>query len=99
MLVTQQLTADNYALCSHAKTIALSIKNKLGFVDGSIPRLDDRDINILSAWTPYNNIVISWILDLLFKEIFVSILSSDSAFEIWIDLRDSFQQNNGPQIF
>ncbi|KAI9168896.1 hypothetical protein LWI28_003579 [Acer negundo] len=37
VLISQQLTGENYANWSRAMLIALSVKNKLGFVDGSIP--------------------------------------------------------------
>ena len=43
--------------------------------------------------------VISWILNSVAKDISASILFSDSAHEIWNNLRDRFEQSNGPQIF
>ncbi|KAA8517066.1 hypothetical protein F0562_017116 [Nyssa sinensis] len=55
VFVSQQLTGENYTNWSRAMLIALSVKNKLGFVDGSIPEPQD--------------------------------------------LRDRFQQRNGPRIF
>ena len=79
--------------------IALSMKNKLGFIDGSIARPDGSDLNLLRSWTRNNNIVISWILNSVSKEISASIIYSDSAFDIWLDLKDCFQQSNGPHIF
>ncbi|XP_024017548.1 uncharacterized protein LOC112090450 [Morus notabilis] len=99
VLVSQQLTGDNYTSCSRAMMIALSVKNKLGFIDGSILRPDGTDVNFLNSWIRNNNIVISWILNSVSKEISVSVLFSDSAFKIWIDLEDRFQQSNGPRIF
>ena len=79
--------------------IGLSVKNKIGFIDGSIPRPDGTDLTLLSSWIRNNNIVITWILNSVSKEISASILFSDSAFEMWSDLRDRFQQSNGPRIF
>ena len=99
VLVSQQLTGDNYASQSRAMTIALSVKNKLGFIDCSISRPDGTDPTLLSSWIRNNNIVISWILNSMSKEISTSILFIDSAFEIWIDLQDRFQQSKGPRIF
>ena len=61
--------------------IALSVKNKLGFIDGSISRPDGTESNLLSSWTRNNSIVISWILNSV-----SSILFSDTALEIWNDL-------------
>lgn len=60
---------------------------------------DDSDPNLLTLWIHSNNIVILWILNSVSKEIWASILFSDSAHKIWIDLQDRFQQSNGPWIF
>lgn len=78
--------------------IALSVKNKLGFIDGSIPQPDDSDPNLLNFWFR-NNVVISWILNSVSKEISASILFSDVATETWKYLHERFQQINGPRIF
>ena len=72
-------------------TIAQSVKNKLGFIDCSVPKPSSNDLNLLNSWIRNNNIVISWILNSISKEISASVIFSDSAFEIWIDLKDRFQ--------
>ncbi|GMJ07230.1 hypothetical protein HRI_004392200 [Hibiscus trionum] len=55
ILLTQPLGSDNYHSWRHAMMMALSTKNKLGFVDGSIPApariLADR----FNAWTRAND--------------------------------------------
>ena len=79
--------------------IALSVKNKLGFFDGSIPKPDSSDLPLLNSWIRNNNVVISWILNSVSKDISASIIFSDSATDIWLDLKDRFQQSNGPRIF
>lgn len=43
ILITQPLIGENYATWSHAMPIALSVKNKLGFIDGSIARPKGND--------------------------------------------------------
>ncbi|KAL5568470.1 hypothetical protein UlMin_025045 [Ulmus minor] len=98
VLVSQPLIGENHASWSCAMLIALSVKNKLGFVDGSIPKPTGTNPN-LSSWIRNNNIVISWILNSVSKEISASIIFSVSAYEIWLDLKDRFQQSNGPRIF
>ncbi|KAL5577040.1 hypothetical protein UlMin_018739 [Ulmus minor] len=98
VLVSQPLIGENYASWSHALLIALSVKNKLGFIDGSIPKPQGTNPN-LNSWIRNNNIVISWILNSVSKEISASIIFSDSALDIWLDLKDRFQQSNGPRIF
>ena len=99
ILVSQPLTGDNYNSWSRAMLIALSVKNKLGFIDGSIPKPDSSNLPLLNSWIRNNNVVISWILNSVSKEISASIIFSESASEIWLDLQDRFQQSNGPRIF
>ena len=41
-----------------------------------------------------NNIVISWILNSISKEISTSVIFVDLTKEIWLDLKDCFQQRN-----
>ena len=79
--------------------MALSIKNKLGFIDGPIEKPDGSNLNLLNAWQRNNNIVISWILNCCTKEIASSIVISDSAMDIWKDLQERYEQSNGPRIF
>ena len=61
VLVSQSLTGDNYASWSRAMMISLSVKNKLGFVDGSLPKPDGTDLDLLNSWMRNNNVVISWL--------------------------------------
>ncbi|XP_073271547.1 uncharacterized protein [Primulina huaijiensis] len=97
VLVSQPLTGDNFTSWHRAMIIALSVKNKLGFVDGSIPKPDDPAL--LNSWKRNNGIVTSWILNSVSKEISASIIFTDSALDIWQDLKERFQQSNGPRIF
>lgn len=78
--------------------IALSVKNKLGFVDGSLSKPESCDDQI-NSWIRNNNMVIAWILNAVSKEISASVIYSDSAHDIWVDLKERFQQRNGPRIF
>ena len=80
-------------------TIALSVKNKLGFIDGSICKPSGNDLNLLNSWIRNNNIVISWILNSVSKDIFASVIFSDSTFEIWINLRTDFSRAMGLGFF
>ena len=50
-------------------------------------------------WSRNNNIVISWILNSISKEISASIIYLKTAASIWKELRERFQQSNGPRIF
>ncbi|XP_073022744.1 uncharacterized protein [Primulina eburnea] len=96
VLVSQLLTGDNFTSWHRAMTIALSVKNKIGFVDGSIPKPDDPVL--LVSWKRNNGIVASWILNSVSKEISASIIFTDSALDIWQDLKERFQQSNGLNV-
>lgn len=98
-LVTKVMDGDNYNSWSHSMKIALSVKNKFGFIDGTILKPDGSDVNRLTAWKRNNYMVISWILDLVSQEISSSVQYGESAKEIWEDLEERFQQSNGPRIF
>lgn len=78
--------------------IALSVKNKTGFIDGTLPKPNNGDPNY-SAWIRNNKLVISWILNSVSKEISTSIMFTENAHDIWKDLQERFQQSNGPRIF
>lgn len=86
--MSQILTGDNYTSWRRAMEIALSTKNKLGFVDRSIPRPEGMQTDLLNAWVRNNNVVTSWILNSISKEISASILYLQTAQAIWLDLKD-----------
>ncbi|XP_060968835.1 uncharacterized protein LOC133036299 [Cannabis sativa] len=99
VLVSQLLTGqDNYISWSRAMQLSISVKNKLGFLDGTIPKPPPSDYILYNAWVRNNNIVISWILNSVSKEISSSILYDESA-AIWADLKVRFYQRNGPHIY
>ena len=48
-LVSQSLTGENYTSWSRAMLIALSVKNKISLVDGSLPKPDGTDLDLLNS--------------------------------------------------
>jgi hypothetical protein len=100
ILVNQPLTGDNYHSWFRSMAMGLSIKNKLGFVDGSIgPPQEGISSPLYSLWNRCNIVVITWILNCVSKEIHATMLYKQTASEIWAILRNRFSQSNGPQIF
>lgn len=76
--------------------IAITVKNKLGFMDGSITKPADTDLKF-SSWIRNNNVVISCILNFVQRK-------SLRAFYLLIlllknDMHERFQHSNGPHIF
>jgi hypothetical protein len=98
ILVTQLLTGDNYYTWSRLMFMALTAKNKLQFINAALPKPHSSDPDFF-AWTRCNNMVLSWIINSVSKEIAASVISVDFAETMWNDLRDPFSQQNGPRIF
>lgn len=69
--------------------IALLVKNKLGFIDGTIEKPTGE---LLNSCVRSNNVA-SWILNSVSKKISRSIIFSDSAREIWLDLKENSGEN------
>ena len=69
--------------------IALIAKNKIGFVNGTIDKPEDDD-HLLAFWFRYNNMVMSWILNAVTKDIADSIMYISNACDMWNDLHERF---------
>ena len=78
--------------------IALSAKNKVCFVDGSLPKPSVFE-SYFNAWVPCNDLVVSWILNFVSKEIYNTVIYITSAKDMWQDLKDRYTQKNGPRVF
>nr|XP_009763850.1 PREDICTED: uncharacterized protein LOC104215692 [Nicotiana sylvestris] len=97
-LVSSVFDGRGYGGWRRSLLIALSAKNKLGFIDGSCsaPASDSTSFNL---WTRCNDMVTSWLLNSLSKEIVVSVLYSKSAQALWTDLEDRFVQSNEAKLY
>jgi len=69
--------------------VALKTKNKDKFVLGTFPCPSIDDI-LQEAWRRCNKIVINWLTRLITSSIKQSVMSVDSAFEIWTNLQQRF---------
>ncbi|XP_075504200.1 uncharacterized protein LOC142541583 [Primulina tabacum] len=98
VLVSHFLAGNNYNTWSRAMSMALTAKNKLVFVDGTFMRSSPEDL-LYGAWIRCNSMVISWLLNAVSREIADSLMYMATAHDIWIDLRERFNQGNAPRIF
>ncbi|CAJ2663822.1 uncharacterized protein LOC123885157 [Trifolium pratense] len=74
-------------------TMALKSKNKLRFINGTLPRPDDEDHDSI-AWDRCNTMIMSWITNSVDVEIAQSVIWMDTASEVWLDLKDRFYQGD-----
>ncbi|XP_019155033.1 PREDICTED: uncharacterized protein LOC109151887 [Ipomoea nil] len=96
-LVSLPLTEINYASWSRAMRIALEVKNKFGFVNGTALIPEETDPRI-GTWRRCNRIVCSWILKSVSPEIAESIMYFDKASEIWSALQKRYSQSDPHKI-
>lgn len=99
VLITQTLIVNNYNSWYWSMCLALTGKNKFGYVDDNFLFPIDGDFRTQTSWKRNDNIVYSWLLNVVSKDIVASIIHASSAEAIWNDLRNRFQQINGPRIY
>jgi hypothetical protein len=58
VLVSQTLNDNNYSTWRRSMKMALTAKNKLGFIDGTIPKPSSTD-TLFHVWTRCNTMVFS----------------------------------------
>ncbi|XP_015159976.1 uncharacterized protein [Solanum tuberosum] len=77
---------------------SLSVKNKLGFINGECkkPALNSPQYR---QWERCDNMVTSWILKSLGKEIVDSVEYVSDALELWKELEERYDQTNGAKLF
>lgn len=95
VLTSIQLTGDNYRRWRKAFMNALSVKNKTGFVEGTIVETPTNS----AMWQRCNDIVCSWLLNTVSKEIYATLDEFDTAKQMLDALEESYGQRNGPLLF
>ncbi|XP_042969104.1 uncharacterized protein LOC122301790 [Carya illinoinensis] len=99
LLVFEIFTSENYIAWSRSMSIALIVKNKIAFVDGSLMQATDGDARLSVAWLRANNLVLSWLMNSIAKEIRGSLLYFTNAFDIWEELKTRYLRSDGPRVF
>lgn len=97
-IVSEKFSGEAYGEWKRSMVIALATKNKLGFVDGSLPKPAETDVNC-AAWKRCDAIIISYILRSLESSIARSVLFLSTSQEIWKELEERFSHTCGPQLY
>ena len=69
LLVLEIFNGENYVAWSCSIIIALTVKNKVQFIDGSIVSPFTGQLVKHTAWLRANNPVLSWLMNCISKEI------------------------------
>ncbi|KAK4576276.1 hypothetical protein RGQ29_027008 [Quercus rubra] len=94
VLTSQPLTGpENYLSWTRSVFLALSSRNKFGFVNGSIPQ-PDLTSPLYNSWSRCNTTVLSWLTNSLSMDLKASVMYINTARDLWIDLRDRLSQGN-----
>ncbi|CAL9031134.1 unnamed protein product [Prunus brigantina] len=100
LLVSKKLNGDNYATWQRSMVIALTAKNKIGFVDGCIEQPSStKKSDEHTLWDRCDKMVLSWLLNSVDSDLADSVVYAATAREIWQDFEDRFSQGNAPRIF
>lgn len=90
LIISEVLDGTNYSSWNIALTVALDSKNKIVFLDESLPTPSEKTHPYYRVWSRCNSMVNSWILNSVTKQIYGSILRFNDASEMWNDLMVHF---------
>ncbi|XP_070035543.1 uncharacterized protein [Nicotiana tomentosiformis] len=76
----------------------LSVKNKVGFITGKCKK-PDSDHPTFGQWERCDDMVTSWILNSLSKDLADSLQYVVDAKELWQELEDRYDQTNGAKLY
>ncbi|XP_010545312.1 PREDICTED: uncharacterized protein LOC104817731 isoform X1 [Tarenaya hassleriana] len=93
LLVEDRLTGHtDFNSWKRRMEIALISRNKLGFVDGTLPRPPDGHPDA-GTWSRVNEVVSFWVMNSVSEKLAPIILYKDSAQAMWEDLHSCFGPN------
>nr|XP_009602511.1 uncharacterized protein LOC104097618 [Nicotiana tomentosiformis] len=98
MLLPVAFDGSRYRSWRRGVLRALSVKNKVGFINGKCRKPDSKD-PIFDQWERCDNVVTSWILNSLSKDLADSLQYGNDAKELWQELEDRYNQTNGAKLY
>ncbi|XP_047317262.1 uncharacterized protein LOC124920751 [Impatiens glandulifera] len=97
IICTTIFNGGNYIGWSSGMRLALEAKSKLGFIDGSL--VVRKESEVFDKWRKMDCLVRSWILNTMSDEIKSNYSSTTTALDLWLDIKERYQENNGPQSY
>ncbi|XP_071695510.1 uncharacterized protein [Rutidosis leptorrhynchoides] len=92
------LNDSNYSDWKAKISNALYAKNKIGFVDGTIP-IPKEGTQELAVWKRCNAMVRGWLVSSMIKEIKNSVKYAITSRDIWVDLEERFGKENASRAY
>lgn len=97
MILVMILLTNNFLTWSISIRRALVAKNILGFISGGVEEPIEEPNH--SKWRRVDEMVTSWIINSMKKEIDVIFIYCTSVRRLWIELEEQFGESNGPWIY
>ncbi|XP_076933550.1 uncharacterized protein LOC143599490 [Bidens hawaiensis] len=98
MQVNDPLNDMNYSDWCQEMTDFLFAKNKMGFVDGSIPKPEQMKDTYM-PWLRCDAMIKGWLTTAMEKDIRGSVKYANTSLEIWSDLRERFGKESAPRAY
>ncbi|GJV79312.1 putative RNA-directed DNA polymerase [Tanacetum coccineum] len=89
---------ENYKVWKAAIPIAIHTKNKLGFINGKIPRPIEEGF-MQEQWDRCNSVVLNWILGYVSQDVFMGQVFSKNAKTVWDELEETYSKQDAFVIF
>ena len=99
VLVSDRLTTGaDFHSSRRSVRMALNVRNKLGFIDGTItkPSIEHSDFG---SWSRCNDMVATWLMNSVSKKVGQSLLFISTAEGIWNSLISRFKQDDAPRVY
>ncbi|XP_026419482.1 uncharacterized protein LOC113315421 [Papaver somniferum] len=97
VLCSPPLNGDNYASWKIGMMRALRLKNKIGFIDGSISK--PTDSAKLGEWMRAYGLVIGWIHAAILHSVKDSVSYAPTVFLLWKDLENIHVESCDPKLY
>ncbi|XP_019257643.1 PREDICTED: uncharacterized protein LOC109235846 [Nicotiana attenuata] len=98
VIVSTTFNGLGYGSWRRGMLIRLSCKNKLGLINGMIPK-PSADSPLYEPWCRCNDTVTAWFLDSLDMEIRESVMYTESAEKLWKEIEQRYGKPNGSKVF
>ncbi|KAI3500484.1 hypothetical protein L1887_36306 [Cichorium endivia] len=98
MQTNDPLTDSNYSDWVQEMANFLFAKNKMGFVDGTIPKPDEKH-NTYMPWMRCDAMIKGWLTTSMEKTIRGSVKYANTSAEIWSDLKERFGKESAPRAY
>ncbi|KAG8650811.1 hypothetical protein MANES_07G076428v8 [Manihot esculenta] len=89
---------ETFDLRNRAIRIALGAKQKLDFIEGTVP-LSRKDTKLYEQWKRCDYVVTSWILNSISKDLVDGFIYTTSSRDMWNEISKRFEKSNESQIY